>query len=298
MPAYKDEKRGTWYASFYYKDWTGKTKRQVKRGFRTQKAAQEYERSELAKAKPDLKMPFKELTEKYRAAKKHKIREHTWKTKNNIIEQKILPYFGEKKVCDITSDDVTDWQNMIQEQRDKKHPFSPAYLKSIHCQLSAILNYAVKNYKLQENVAAIAGNMGTGDSKEMKFWTKEQYLKFIDAMMTKPMSYYAFEMLYWCGIRLGELLALTKSDFDFKASTVSITKSYQRLNKEDVITDPKTKKSNRVITMPSFLCEEMQEYINSLYGLKKDDRLFPVTKSYLHHEMTRGCNEQVLLRKS
>ncbi|MBQ3842568.1 MAG: site-specific integrase [Ruminiclostridium sp.] len=103
-------------------------------------------------------------------------------------------------------------------------------------------------------------------------------------------------MLYWCGIRLGELLALTKSDFDFEASTVSITKSYQKLDGRDVITDPKTPKSKRVITMPDFLSEEMQEYINSLYGLKKDDRLFLFTKSYLHHEIDRGSKEKGIKR--
>ncbi len=50
----------------------------------------------------------------------------------------------------------------------------------------------------------------------MLFWTKAEYLKFADAMMDKPLSYYAFEMLYWCGIREGELLALTPADFDFE----------------------------------------------------------------------------------
>lgn len=106
--------------------------------------------------------------------------------------------------------------------------------------------------------------------------------------MDKPMSYYAFEMLYWCGIREGELLALTPGDFNFKAGTVSINKSYQRLHGEDVITTPKTKKNIRTIKMPKFLCEEMQEYIQSLYGVKKN-RIFPVTKNYLYHEMDRGC---------
>ncbi len=65
--------------------------------------------------------------------------------------------------------------------------------------------------------------------KEMLFWTKEDYLKFADVMMDKPVSYYAFEMLYWSGMRLGELLALTPSDFDFQNNTVTINKSYQRL---------------------------------------------------------------------
>ena len=86
-----------------------------------------------------------------------------------------------------------------------------------------------------------------------------------------------------------ELLALTAADFNFEKETVRINKFYQRLHGEDVITTPKTKKSNRMIKMPKFLCEEMQEYLQMLYGLKKKERIFTVTKSYLHHEMDRGA---------
>ena len=131
--------------------------------------------------------------------------------------------------------------------------------------------------------------MGSEEHKEMLFWTKEEYKKFSFEMMDKPVSFYAFEMLYWCGIREGELLALTAADFDFEKETVRINKSYQRLHGEYVITTPKTKKSNRITKMPKFLCEEMQEYLQMLYGLKKKDRIFTVTKSYLHHEMDRGA---------
>ena len=114
-------------------------------------------------------------------------------------------------------------------------------------------------------------------------------MKFIDEMLDKPISFYAFEMLYWTGIRLGELLALTPSDFDFERKTVSINKSYQRIRKKDIVTSPKTEKSNRVINMPDFLSEEMQDYIKSLYGIAENDRIFPISKSYLHHEMDRGA---------
>lgn len=109
--------------------------------------------------------------------------------------------------------------------------------------------------------------------------------------MDKPVSYYAFEMLYWCGIREGELLALTPADFDFDKKTLRINKSYQRLHGEDVITSPKTAKSNRVIPMPDFLADEMQDYIHRLYGAEEDSRIFPITKNYLYHEMQRGCKE-------
>lgn len=125
----------------------------------------------------------------------------------------------------------------------------------------------------------------------MLFWTREEYQKFSEVMMDKPVSYYAFQMLYWCGIREGELLALTPADFDFENSTVRINKSYQRLHGEDIITTPKTKKSNRTIKMPKFLCEDMQDYLKMLDGLKKKDRIFTITKSYLHNEMDRGAKE-------
>ena len=82
---------------------------------------------------------------------------------------------------------------------------------------------------------------------------------------------------------------MTPADFNFDKETVTINKSYQRLKGQDVITSPKTKKSNRTIKMPKFLCEEMKEYLGMLYGLKKKDRIFTVTKSYLHHEMDRGA---------
>ena len=167
--------------------------------------------------------------------------------------------------------------------------YSPTYLKTIHAQLSAIFNHAIRYYHLSSNPAQKAGSMGSEEHKEMLFWTKEEYLKFADVMMDKPLSYYAFEMLYWCGIRMGELLALTPKDFDFEKQTLTINKSYQRLNGRDVITTPKTKKSNRVIKMPKFLCEEMQEYIGMLYEVNEDERLFPITKHYLHHEMDRGA---------
>ena len=60
--------------------------------------------------------------------------------------------------------------------------------------------------------------MGKKKNREMMFWTKEQYLKFAEVMMDKPLSFYAFEMLYWCGIREGELLALTPADSTLRSA--------------------------------------------------------------------------------
>ena len=99
----------------------------------------------------------------------------------------------------------------------------------------------------------------------------------------------AFEILYWCGLRVGELLALTPRDFDFARRTVSVTKSYQRIGREDVITAPKTRKSVRTIVMPEFLAEEMRDYLACLRGIAEDERIFRYTKGFLRAEMHRGC---------
>ena len=84
-------------------------------------------------------------------------------------------------------------------------------------------------------------------------------------------------------------MALTPSDIDFENRTLSINKNYQRVNGQDIITTPKTPKSNRIITIPSLLCECLKEYMSHCYDLQTSDRLFPCTKHYLWHEMERGC---------
>ena len=292
MPVFKDEKRGTWYVMAWYRDWTGERKQKCKRGFPTKREAQDWERSFQMQTAADMDMTFEAFVELYTKDVRPRLKENTWLTKENIIQKKILPYFGKRKISEITTKDVIAWQNELLAYRDEQRkPYSQTYLKTLHNQLSAIFNHAVRFYELRSNPAAKAGNMGTEERKEMLFWTKAEYQRFAEAMMDKPLSYYAFEMLYWCGVREGELLALTAADFDFEKQTVTISKSYQRIKGRDVITDPKTPKSNRVIQMPAFLCDEMQDYIKSLYAVQPTDRIFTVTKSYLHREMDRGAKE-------
>ena len=292
MAIYKEDKTNTWRLIYRYTDWTGERKQSQKRGFKTKREAQIWEREQLNKATADLDMTFDSFVEQYTADMQTRIKENTWSTKEHIIRTKIIPYFGKQKMSSITAQQIITWQNELMNYKDEnRKSLSPVYLKTINNQLSAIFNHAVKYYNLRENPCKKAGSMGKKKNREMLFWTKEEYLKFAEVMMDKPLSFYAFEMLYWCGIREGELLALTPAEFDFEKCTVSITKSYQRLNGQDLITTPKTEKSNRVIKMPQFLADEMQDYLRQLYGIEPNDRMFTVTKSYLHREMDRGAKE-------
>lgn len=290
MAVYKDGKK--WRVVYRYTDWQGETHQTQKRGFTTQREAKQWECEQILRTQQDIAMTFGSFVDLYTTDIKNRVRENTWQTKEHIIRTKILPYFQSRKISDIQPKDVIAWQNTMLNATDKNgKPFSPGYLKTIHNQLSAIFNHAVRYYNLSSNPATKVGNMGKEGTEEMEFWTKEEYMQFADAIMDKPLSYYAFEMLYWCGIREGELLALTPADFDFEKKVLSINKSYQRIKSRDVITDPKTKKSFRKVKMPGFLVEEIQDYLKQLYGIGSDDRMFIITKSYLYKEMQRGSKE-------
>lgn len=276
---------------YRYTDWQGKRRKSTKRGFATKREAEEWLRNFLITQKADFDMKFEDFWKIYCADMETRLREHTMRTKKYIVELKILPYFGNKRVNDITAADIRQWQNEL-----IKMGYSPTYLKTINNQLSAIFNYAVRYYDLKSNPCAKAGSMGKSKAEEMDFWTGEEFRKFIDSVMNKRLSYMAFMILYWTGMRLGELLALNPKDVDLEKRTISITKSYQRLGKKDVITPPKTSKSKRVITIPEFLAADIKDYMDSLYDLQEDDRLFPITKYYLEHEMQRGIKESGVKR--
>ena len=291
MKAEKDKKTGKWLIQYRYTDWQGKRRKSTKRGFATKREAEEWLRNFLITQKADFDMKFEDFWKMYCADMETRLREHTMRTKKYIVELKILPYFGNKRVNDITAADIRQWQNEL-----IKMGYSPTYLKTINNQLSAIFNYAVRYYDLKSNPCAKAGSMGKSKAEEMDFWTGEEFRKFIDSVMNKRLSYMAFMTLYWTGMRMGELLALNPKDVDLEKKTISITKSYQRLGKKDVITPPKTPKSKRVITIPEFLVADIKDYMDSLYDLQEDDRLFPITKYYLEHEMQRGIKESGVKR--
>lgn len=205
MAVYQEKDKGTWRVVFRYTDFTGERKQTQKRGFKTKREATAWEHEMMLRKGNKLEMTFESFYEIYSEYKRQRVKESTFETKCHIVRTKILPYFGKRKINEITVADVIAWQNEMMAYRDEKgKPYSVDYLKTIQAQLTAIFNHAVNYYNLPCNPARQAGSIGKEVPKEMKFWTKEQYLKFAEAMMDKPRSYYAFEMLYWTGIREGD----------------------------------------------------------------------------------------------
>lgn len=93
MAVYREEKTNTWRVIYRYTDWTGERKQSQKRGFKTKREAQAWEREQLNKISADLDMTFKSFVEHYKEDMQVRIKENTWETKEHIIRTKLTPIF-------------------------------------------------------------------------------------------------------------------------------------------------------------------------------------------------------------
>lgn len=283
MGAEKDPKTGKWLIQYRYTDWQGRRRKSTKRGFLTKREAEEWLRSFLAVSQCNINMKFSDFLKLYYRDMEKRLREYTMRTKKYIMEMKILPYFGEKRVSEITPADVRQWQNILMQEG-----YAETYLRTIHNQLAAVFNYGVKYYDLKSNPCTKAGCMGKANAEKMDFWTKQEFMGFIRATDYEPHSYMIFMLLYWTGMRIGEAFALTPNDIDIDSKVISISKSYQRIAKRDVITQPKTPKSKRKIKISGFLTKELKKYMESQGIHNKEERLFTITRYQLLCDMKKG----------
>lgn len=278
MPQYKDESRGSWYCKFYYTDWTGARKTKMKRGFPTKRKAAAWERDFLQRQQGSPDMTFQTLVDLYMEDMAPRLKESTVIHKRSIIDRRLLPYFKDKPIASITSANIRKWQvEIMNAVTGKGKPFSPGYVRSIDREMSAIFNYAVKHYDLPKNPHTQAGSIGKY-AVRVQFWTLDEFntlITLVDDIRYKTIFY----TLYFTGLRIGELMALTVGDINFQAGTITISKTYHRIEGRDVVTSPKTEHSNRVITAPAFLLDILRDYIGHLYNPNLADRLFTVNSN-------------------
>ena len=146
MAAYKDEARGTWYVSFHYNDWTGKNKRKLKRGFRTRKEALEYEQKFLLQQATNLDMGFEDFYKLYEEDLKPKLKLNTWRTKDVIFQKKLIPYFKDKKMNEISPADIIKWQNEMIKKRQADGKLSRGECIDENMNIKRLAQSGVSNY--------------------------------------------------------------------------------------------------------------------------------------------------------
>lgn len=294
MPAYKDDVTGKWYVIFRYLDYTGVRKQKMKRGFERKKDALEYEQNYLVNMQGTPDITFQQLYDDYIEDCYLRLKETTVVGKVFLFDTKILPFFANVPINQIDARTVRKWQNWLLGQKNKQEqPLSQTYIKSINNQLSAIFNYAVKFYDLKSNPLHKTGSIGKKHADEMKFWTLdefEQAMTYFDVEAPYDYQYLTmYKLLFYSGMRQGELLALTLNDFNLEEKTVNINKSYTRLNKKNIISEPKTPKSKRIIYLPEFIIEMILTYVDKLVDYKPNQRLFDIHKSTLSRRLNKAA---------
>lgn len=279
MPAYFDDQKRTWFTKFYYKDFTGKRKQKMKRGFVRKADALQYEREFLLRLAGSSDVTFNTLRESYIDYKRTRVKASTLRNLEYCLTGQIAPYFDEKAIRDISPADVLSWQNELINS-DRKE----TTINKINSRLVDVFNYAVKYFGLPANPCIETIGTQKRNADNIDFWTLEEYRKFIDHV---PDIEYRiiYELLFYSGMRIGELRALTLSDIDFDKNTIRIDKTLPRGANET--TTPKTLNSFRSVSMPAPIMADLKKYTRHIYDLTRHNRLF-----FLEYQsITRYKNE-------
>ena len=215
--AYREKDTKKWTAQWFETNVMGEKKKRRKRGFETKREALEFERSKKLSNERSMDMKLSDFIEIYFSDKQNDLKDRTIKNKRYMMQQHIVPYFGNQMMSEIKASQIIQWQNEIQ-----KKGYSDSYLRMIQNQLTSLFTHAAKIYDLPVNPCKKVKRMGNSDSRSLNFWTLDEYKQFIQTMEPGTRYYLMFEMLFWTGCRIGELLAITKADINFEKNRLSI----------------------------------------------------------------------------
>ena len=257
MPVYKD-KKGRYFIKTYVKDEFGNSKQITKRnkewvGRKGKELAlqkevrlkKEYKTKKKKNKVEDLTM--EDAIKKYLEEQKKYNKESTVYSKELNIRKHIEPFFNNKKMTNITIEDIEKWHQYLNEKK---------YKTSVKNLYNGILNGIFKTCKLINNPVSIVGwfhptieekELEFNKEKKIKYITFEEFEKFI-SVVKEPKWNVFFNLLFFTGMRLGEVQALTWEDIDFKRKKIHVKKTYTNRTKECVwkITPTKNLKKRNI----------------------------------------------------
>ena len=298
---YKDKVRGTYYAvvSLGFDDITGKRIQKKKTGFPSQVEAQkwyDFTKADLSRSSVQMNstMSFKTFVDKY-FMPDYKTRTKLQTYDVGVARLKRLDYFFDRKLSSISPIVIQDWHNSL-----LKENVSMSYIYSLHQFLQIILNFAEKLGLVSRNNAKVAGNVKRSRGK-VDFWTIEEFTAFIQTFNQKRVNEKLMFTVYWflffTGLRIGELQALTWKDIDFEEKWVYIHKSiYYRNRKNWKFTDTKTQSSIRKLYLDDDTLKYMREWKEVQEQIGKIDFIFsdnglPIVKNRVNKMLIRHAEK-------
>ncbi len=287
MPAfkYKTKSGDKWLAKFYYEG-HGVRKQKLKRGFSLKRDAEAFEREFLFHYQDEnvfLSLPWNDFVDRYQAETSSTIGEHTRKTRYYQIKNHIRPAFVHP-INEITVVMLQEWTNSLTDK------YSLTHARNIYTLMRAVFNYAERVYNLNPNpVKRLKPPVKREMKNEMQFWIHEEF-KAVMSAMEDIKAKTAVILLYYSGIRKGELFALLWTDI--QGNYLNIDKSLQRLHGKNVITPPKSYDSVRKILLPSQALKALNEW----NMIQKTDEIFPWEKTFIEKGIKQACKDSGIKR--
>lgn len=284
-------KNGFFYFSVRLPDKNGvlRQKKVQNSNWKTKKEALEAERVFLnLNSQVIRKMKYKDLFDLFIHNRETKLKERSIQTYKDVHRFHILPEFGNLLITNITKEQIRRWQKEL-----VKKEYSDNYMKTIQTNFRRVLIWGVNNDYIDLNPFKIEYTHKNPAKPEMKYFTLDEYRQF-KSVIDDPMYAIIFDVLYWCGLRKGELQALKFTDIDFRENVIHIDKTYDYRN--HIITTPKCRTSYRDVMMTTDLRKSLFDYIENckrLAGFKPDFYLFgidtPIAPTTLDRKKSQYC---------
>ena len=252
---YTNKDNETLYKFRYYAgldETTGKQRYIRRQGFTSEKDAKtellkiEYLVSTNQYFKSVKSGKFVDVLDEWLSLHKETVKPSTLVRENSYITNHIKPYFKNMYVDKITLRQCQNFTN-------KAFAAAPAAYTQIIGIVKSILDYALRLDMIKSNPMLYVikpKRQATISDKHNNYYNKQELNKFLDVAKDTSLKKYAlFRLLSYSGMRAGECLALAWHDLDYKNNTIAINKTLARIKDKLVIQTPKTKASNRVISL-------------------------------------------------
>lgn len=260
MASFKKLENGKWQVSFYCKNYLGENKKYKKGGFDTKKDAKEYADNFININKNTNNISLAILCEEFLKHKiKNGIKENTISL-YNTINIKVKKFFQNLTVNEITNKMYTDF--IIEECKRKK-------IYNVY--INMVLKYGKMYYNLPEPRFLKVDIKYDTQKKEKAILTLKEFYSLQDKL-TNIQGYTLASFLYWCGLRIGEALALNHEDIDLENNKITITKT---LVGKNIQNSCKSTTSERIVSIPKNLREDYIKYIKETK--RKNGRIFFIT---------------------
>ncbi len=309
MPVYREKNKKKWtkdgrsyYFRCYYTDMYGNRKQKESKLYKLSSEAKDAEREFLnsieKKDITDTNISFEDVYNEWLLIKKRVIKCTTFYRLKKCLNKRVLSFFKKYKLHTIKMDTINKWYSYLESTNT-----SEEYQNSLIGSFKEILTYAKDNYEFDPKIISkvqkkrISREVKTIREAEWNFWTNEEFDTFIKCV-DDSLYYTIFNFLYYTGLRIGEMIALTWEDINLEKKELYIRNNFTDKIEDKVydIVDPKSKNSIRIVDLDDYTYELLTEHYikeKNIYNFSKEMFVFGNVKYIAPTTFRRKLDEYI-----